>query len=1008
MKRKTQLRDFRLILCLMLLVAQNTWAQQLTVNGTVQDAEGEPIIGANVVEVGTTNGVITDLEGHFSLSVASGASLQVTYVGMQTLTLKAQPRMTITLQDDSELLDEIVVVGYGATKRKNFTGSVATFNVGEGGLSLTVPSSATDMLRGIAPGLTVSQSGIAGEESSMQVRGQKSINGGSDPLVVVDGVIFKGSINDLNPDIIASMSVLKDATSLAAYGSQAANGVIMVTTKKGEKGKPVINVRATLSLNESNYKPEVWDGYGYIKLINARNDRDEDDTSWMGDLELANYEKGEWTDWYDFVSRTGVRQNYSVSISGGNDQMDYLIGGSFMDNKNFIKGNTFIRNTANARINTKINKYIRVGMNFNYANMKMDGLRPDYTYFFSPWAEPYLDDGVTIRKFILGSKETTTQNPLWDVQKENVDAQNRAGSLTVGGEVEIKIPYIDGLSYKATLSYTKRTVNDNVFYHERYFLLDTEDYTSSDYDNHLAEAYGYRNVSTQTSYVMDHILTYTKEWGDHFISATAVYTRDSDKQYEYEIYGSNFESIGNTTQGFYGLNNASAQKMSESTYSLHRNVGYLARVSYSFRDTYHFNASVRRDGSSVFGADKKWGTFPAFGVAWTISNEKFWKNIDWASNTKLKASWGKNGNQSLDPYGTLSSVAVGQSGGYTYYFGDTAYYGQSLSTLGNPDLGWETTTSWNFGLETDLLKGRLHFEVDAYSAQTKDQIFSRTILSLGTGITSQLSTMGQVNNWGIEATLSSVNIKRKDFLWTSTLSFTLNRNKLKELYGDGNDDITNSLFLGKSLGAIYGYKWIGNIQDNDEGNAYIAVNGGNYGDPMYANLDGSADGAITTDDRTILGYDKESWRACLTNTLTYKNWSLYFVINGIFSGGGYGKAENTVAFTCYETMAWNNAEKHPWWTEENKSDKYLAPTADTSKFTGLQSYGFVRLQDLNLAYNFKGDWLKKAGIQQLQVYLSGTNLLCFAPGWDFSDPEVRSSRSQQLTRSYTFGMNIRF
>ena len=1007
MKRSNQL--LRLWSAILFLgVCTTAMAQQVTVRGTVQDAFSEPIIGANVLEVGTTNGVITDIDGHFTLTVSSGATLHFSYVGMKDLTQKAQPNMSITMEEDSELIEEVVVVGYGATKRKNFTGSVSTYKVSEGGLSLTVPSTAMDMLRGIAPGITISQTGIAGETGSMQVRGQKSINGGSDPLIVVDGVIFKGSINDINPDVIESMSVLKDATSLAAYGSQAANGVIMITTKKGDKGKPMINVRASVSLNQSDYVPETWDGYGYIKLINARNGYDEDETSWMGDLEQANYEKGEWTDWYDFVSRTGVRQNYSINISGGSDTMDYLVGGSLMDNKNFIKGNTFIRNTVNARINTKVNKYIRVGANFNYANMKIDGLRPSYTYYFSPWAEPYLDDGKTIRKHILGSKEPTSWNPLWQVQKENVDAQNRISSITVGGEIEIKIPKVEGLSYKATGTYTRRNINENVFYHERYFLNEGEDYSTDAYDTHLSEAYGYRNVTQKSSYVMDHIITYTKEWGDHFLSATLVYTRDSDKSYEYDIYGSNFEAIGNTTQSYYGLNNATSQKMNESSYELHTNVGYLGRINYSYKDTYHFNASVRRDGSSVFGSDKKWGTFPAFGVAWTISNEKFWEHIRWASNTKLKASWGKNGNQSLDPYGTLSTLSMGKSGGYTYYFGDGASFGQSLSTLGNPQLGWETTTSWNFGLETDLLKGRLHFEIDAYTAQTKDQIFDRTIPVMGAGISTQSSTMGQVNNWGIEATLTSTNIKTKNLMWTSTLSFTINRNKLKELYGDGNDDITNELFLGKSLGAIYGYKWIGVIQNDEKGNEYIAVNGGNYGDPMYANLDGSADGAITTDDRTILGYDKESWRASLSNTITWKNWSLYFVLNGVFSGGGYGKAENEEAFICFESMAWNNAEKHPWWTEENKTNKYLGPNADTSKFTGLQSYGFVRLQDLNISYRFKGEWLKKAGIQDLQLYLSGTNLLCFAPGWDFSDPEVLDSRSQQLPRTYTFGVNVRF
>lgn len=998
---------FRLLSVISFLcISSSLWAQ-MTVKGVVQDTNQEPIIGANVLEVGTTNGVITDLDGAFTLTVKNNANLQFSYVGMQTHIEKAKNGMIVIMKEDAELIDEVVVVGYGATKRKNFTGSVSTFKVSEGGVALTAPNSALDMLRGIAPGLSMSQSGIAGETTSIQIRGQKSINGGSDPLIVLDGVIFKGSINDINPDIVESMSVMKDATSLAAYGSQAANGVIMITTKKGERGKPMINFRGSIAMSESNYKPNIRDGYSYIDLINARTGREAGDTSWMGDLEKANYEKGKWTDWYDFVSQTGIRQNYSLNISGGSDNMDYLVGASFMDNKNFIKGNTFVRETVNARINTKVNKYIRAGLNFNFANMEMDGVRPSYNRYYSPWGEPYMEDGVTLRKHILGAKEPTTFNPLWDVNN-GVDAKTRINSLSLGGEIEVKIPYIEGLSYKLTGSYTRRDINSRRFYHENYYINEGEAYTTDSYDKHLNEANGYINVNKNISYVIDNILTYTREFGDHFASATLVYTRDSNKSEGNRVDGSDFKAIGNTTLGFYGLNNATSQKISEITYTLHNNVGYLGRINYSFKDTYHFNASVRRDGSSVFGADKKWGTFPAVGVAWTISNEKFWKKIDWMSNTKLKASWGKNGNQSLQPYGTLSTVTMGKSGGYTYYFGGIPYFAQSLATLGNPQLGWETTTSWNFGIETDLLKDRLHFELDAYTAQTTDQIFNRTIPVMGAGISSQSSTMGQINNWGIEATLRSTNIRAKNFMWNSTLSFTLNRSILKELYGDGKDDITNNLFLNKSLGAIYGYEWIGVIQQDAAGDAYIAANGGNYGDPMYANVDGSEDGKITPEDRKVLGYDKESFRMSLANTLVWKNWSLYFLLNGVFSGGGYGVAENNNAFVCNENMAWNNAENHPWWTPENKTNDYLSPTADTSKFIGLQSYGFVRLQDLNLSYNFKSPWLKKMGVAQLQLYVSGSNLFVIAPGWEFSDPEVRSSRSQQLPRSYTFGMNLRF
>lgn len=1001
-----------ILVCMMLLGSSATLWGQVTVKGVVVDPSGEPIIGANILEVGTTNGTVTDFDGNFTLSVKQlGAELNFSYIGYVTQVAKATRDMKITLQEDNETLEEVVVVGYGVTKRKNFTGSVATVKVSEGGISMTAPNNALDMLRGVSPGLQMSQTGFAGQEPTIQIRGQKSISGSSQPLLVVDGVIFKGSINDIDPANVESMSVLKDATSLAAYGSQAANGVIMITTKKGNLGKPIINFKGSLAVLTPNYKPDLRDGYEYIERYNAQQGREPNDVSWMSNLERANYDKGEWTDWFDYATRTGLRQNYSLNISGATENMDYLVGVSHLDNKNFIKHNDYIRETVNARVNSKINKYIKAGLNFNFSTYKNDGVTPSVGRMYSPWGEPYLSDGKTMRKYLIGGTDTNQTNPLWS-SENGVDRENRNHAITMGGEIEIKLPWIEGLSYKMTGSYTVRNSKLRYFQHELNLIqaTDGEDYSSTVTDRYLSQANGYITDTNNTSYVLDNILTYTREFGPHFVSATLVYTRDSDKQEGTTMTGLDFAGLGNTTLGFYGLNNAKTQEITTINYTLHNNVGYLGRINYSYRDTYHFNASVRRDGSSVFGSDKKWGVFPAVGVAWVISNEEFFKKaVPWATNTKLKLSWGKNGNQSIQPYGTLSRMNVGKAGGYVYYFDNIAYFSQSLSTLGNPMLGWETTTSWNYGLETDLLKNRIHFEVDAYNASTTDQIFNRTILPMGAGIRNQSSTMGRVDNWGIEASVNTTNIKTKDFMWTSGLQFTINRNKLKELYGDGKDDIQNQLFLNKSLGAIYGYKWIGVVQESDTN--YMQANGARPGDPMYANLDGSEDGKISPADKTILGYAKESFRMSLSNTLIYKNWSLYFMLNGVFSGGMYGKAQNNFAYGSQDgSMDYLNTNDHPYWTPENRSNTYLRPGYDVtnSDFIALQNYGFVRLQDVNLSYNFKQSWMKKVGIAGLQVYVSGSNLFCFAPGWDFSDPEVRSSRAQQLARTYTFGVNVRF
>ena len=365
-----------------------------------------------------------------------------------------------------------------------------------------------------------------------------------------------------------------------------------------------------------------------------------------------------------------------------------------------------------------------------------------------------------------------------------------------------------------------------------------------------------------------------------------------------------------------------------------------------------------------------------------------------------------NGNQSLEPYGTLSTLNVGQSGGIASFFDGNVAWGQSVAALGNTALGWEQTESFNYGFEADFLKSRIHLEVDAYNSKTTNQIFTRNVPVMGSGITSQRATMGRVDNWGIEAVLQTKNIEKRDFRWTTRTSFTMNRNKLVELYGDGEDDITNSLFLGKSLGAIYGYKWIGIVQETDTD--YMAANGAKPGDAKYENIDGSTDGKITADDRTILGYSKDNFRMSMQNTFSYKNWQLYVLVNGTFGGNGYALAGNKMAYLTYEGYANRNTLAHPFWTPENPSNIYPSYTFSDDRFLGLQSFGFVRLQEANLSYSFSRDLVSKIGISALRFYVSGSNLWFFAPYWVGSDPEIRSYSSAQLPRTVTFGASITF
>lgn len=998
----------------MLVLSLAAFAQTHKITGKVSDVNGEPVIGVGILVKGTTTGTASDVDGTFSLTVPDNAVLSISSIGYvsQEIAVGNKTHLDIVMEEDSQLLEGTVVIGYGTVKRTNFTGSVTNVNVGESPVSNMSKTNALDMLRGLAPGLSMSQSGIAGSTPNLQVRGQKSIGATNDPsvsqpLIVLDGVIFKGSINDIDPTTIESMSILKDATSLASYGSQAANGVIMITSKKGAVGKPMVNFRGSVSLVEQNYTPKLRNGKEYVDLINARQGNAPGTTSWMSELELANYQAGKETDWIDYVSQTGVQQDYSLNVSGGTEdrKLNYLFGISYGDNTNFIKGNEFIRTTITARINAKINDYISTGLNFNWADMRDDGVRPSYTRFFSPYGEPEMPDGSR-RKYIIGPNQETAINPLWNVF-EGVDAQFRGKASTIGGNVEVKIPWVEGLSYKITGNYTTRDFDTRRFTHERNLIQPTDtEFTTEVYDKYLAQANGYVQNRKQVSWVMDNILTYDRTIGDHYVNATLVYTRDYSKNESNRFDGLDFSGLGNTTLGFYGLADATTQTITEITYTLHTDVGYLARMNYSFKNKYHLNMSFRRDGSSVFGSKHKWGNFPAIGGAYTISDEPFF-HVPHIDYLKLKLSWGKNGNQSLSPYGTLSRMAMGRSGGFVGYFDGKPIFGEAMTTLGNPNLGWETTTSWNGGYEVDFLDRRFHWETDAYVSKTKDQIFPRTIPVIGAGLTTQSATMGQINNWGIESSLRANIIRKKDVSWDATLNFSLNRNKLVKLYGgkDEEDDITNNLFIGKSLGAIYGYEYDGVVQSSDV--EFMQKNGRTPGDIKEKDQDG--DGVITPDDRKILGYSPEAFRMSLNTNFRYKNWNVYMMFNGIFSSKNYGKAQNNIAVLSYtEGMMYLNTVKHPYWTEESPSDFYPKAWNAAGTANYLQSYGFVRLQDLNVSYSVPERLVRKVGVGGLQLYVSGSNLFFIAPHWKYSDPEVRSFQSQQLRRTYTFGINVRF
>ena len=1007
---------------IILKISRNSQSNQSRkISGTVKDQNGEPVIGANVSVKGTTVGTITDIDGNFMLEAPTDVVIQISYIGYvtQEISLGNKDRLNVLLKEDLQALDEIVIIGYGTAKRKDFTGSVSSVKLENSPISLATNTNALESLKGNVTGLDIGATNSAGGTPTMQIRGQNSISGSNDPLVVVDGVIFMGSINDINPNDIASYDVLKDATSAAAYGSRSANGVIIITTKKGKQGKPVIHFNARGSMQSWHLKPELMNGEQWLDATAAANGYS--DYSFLVPQEEINMNSGKEIDWLDEISRTGWTQDYQAAVSGAGDRMNYYLSASYTESGGVIKGDDYERVSILGKIDTDITSWLQIGLDAAYTRTDYSGIGANIwsATILSPYAMMYRPNGM-LEAIPDGTRGRG--NPLWGIddesKKENVDLRD---NLRANAYAVVKCPWISGLSYRFNYAGNLNYRKNGDFTHESYNVPagsydDDSRYSVATQNSYLSSAGGSIANERTTSYVIDNILNYNQTFGKHNIDLTAVATRDYQKFESQTLSGSDFAANGNTALGLNGLHYASTQKISLNNWK-RTNIGYFGRASYSFGDTYYMTASYRRDGSSVFGANNKWGNFWAIGTAWRMTNEPFVKSVEFLDDMKLKLSWGKNGNQGLTQYSTLSQVVTGHSGGIYYPFGNSGKpsYGINQNTIGNSNLGWETTEAWNMGFESTWLNSRLFVDVDVYLSKTYDQIFSRSIPVM-TGFGSMYSSMGEVKNRGVEATVRTVNIQNKEFNWTTGLTFWLNRNKLVHLYGediDGDgkedDDIGNSLFIGESIHSIFGYEQDGIVQTNDT--EYMEANGVSAGTPKY--VDKNNDGVINEKDRSVIGNKAPNFKLNLSNTLQYKNWELYVMIAGVFGGNGYYQAGNTNAYITGGDRQWfaSNGLYIPYWTEANPSNKYPAATfTGDSYFLGLQNRAYVRLQDVTLSYTFNQPWVKNMGINNFKLFITGKNLATIT-GWDGGDPETGStalSQTYPIMTNVSFGLNLSF
>lgn len=1011
----------------------------ITVTGKVLDEKGETLIGVSI-KSSAGGGAVTDVNGAFSLKTESDATLTVSYLGYVTQLVKISGRtkITVTLVPSANQLNDVVVVGYGTQKRKDVTGAITTIKLEDSPKSSVPFINPLEAIQGTS-GINIGPSTSAGASPNIVVRGQNSINANSSPLIVLDGVIFNGNLSQINMSDIATFDILKDASSAAIYGSRSANGVVLITTKRGKSEKPMINFNTYYGVQNWTRVPKMRTGEDFLQWrkdnLSIRGTDISDITKVLTPLELQAYNEGHTLDWMDEVSQYAPVQNYEMSVSGRTDKLNYYFSGGYLDQKGVMVNDRFKRPSFTIKLENTITDWLSYGANGYYSGMDYSGYSPGLymATYMSPYSYKYVDgtNNQLLQRYPAGS--TSLYNPLWGAGTEIApgiydDNLERSYNIRGTGFLNAKIPFIKGLNFRFDVTGSKSTTELGYFHHEGGEVNTLVPAQIANPSQFLSRASGYRTNSIASSWLTNSLLSYTRSFGKHNVDALAGYTRDDYQMESTRLGGSDFANAGTSVLGFRGLQLATT-KTGSTEYTKYSNVGYIGRLNYNYAQKYYATFNVRRDGYSAFADGHKFGWFPGGSVAWALSEEDFMKPLSFVNYLKFRVSYGRTGNQGIAPLATQS--LVGQ--GYTV-FGSTSTAYLNPTSLANKLLTWEKTAALNFGLDFNLFNSRVSGNIDLYKSNTTDQLLVRS-LPIFTGYNSVNDNYGEVQNKGIEITVNTVNIKSDNgFRWESGFSFWMNRNKLVHLTfadanGDGkeDDDVDNRLFIGKSLGANYDYTVDGIVQSSDTEymNKYRTTTGGQIffpGDLKIRDLNG--DGIIDAKDRSIIGYGKENFNFNISNTFNYKNFQLFFSINSIVGGGknNFFSSTNLRGKNPGQTLPtqanWLNDE---YWMPDRESNKNPRPNYSNPYSYGFyQSRTFARLQTASLSYTFAKKVTEKLKIDNLKVFVSGTNLITLT-GWTGLDPangaqiggnggssNTSVNTSLPLMRTVSFGLNAGF
>jgi TonB-linked SusC/RagA family outer membrane protein len=965
--------------------------QKIRITGIITDSStGEPLPGVNVTMEGTTVGTITDIDGKYSLEVPQENGILVySFVGYlsEKIQIQGQINIDVKLVPEIKSLEEVVVVGYGTVKKKDLTGSVGSIEASV--ITSTSSSNATNALQGRIAGVNIERNvGKPGGDYDIKVRGLSSIkNSNTGPLYVIDGIPTTEGLNDLNPNDIEKIDILKDASATAIYGSRGANGVIIVSTKKGKEGKLAIQYEGYYGYRVASNQPNMMNGEEYVKwrtdlYTNLGRSTDRTNADFFTPEEWSRIDNGQYTDWIDLVQKNGVQMSNTLTATGGDEKGAFAMSIGQLKEEGTVPGQDFNRYNMRLNVNRKFLKKWEAGGNLYFTYSVQDEgsyetLRSAYR--LPPVASAYDENGN--KKFYAYRNDAVT-NPLFEYASDGELRENRR--YRAFGNIYLQVEPIKGLTLRSQLS-PQMIYKRNGFYQGQY---------SKGAGGKIANTRATYLTNDYFGYVIDNQANYVKSLGIHNLNFSFVQSIQAEQWEEANQDVRNFPY----NSEWYNTDAVAKTDISAAQTDFRKRtlVSYLGRFQYTLNDKYLFTVSGRYDGSSRLAEGNKWAFFPSAAFAWRMSEESFMKNIKSLTNLKLRLSYGVTGNDAVDIYGTQATV----SKKYYDYGGtvSTAYY---KNRLANYDLTWEKTTEFNLGVDYGLFDNKINGSIDVYQRDAKDLIMERQLPQTA-GWTSVWDNVGWVRNKGIEIGLNTVNIETKNFSWNTNIIFDSNKNEIMELYGAKKDDVGNKWFIGKPIQVNYDYEFDGIWQTSEADEA--AKYGQTPGQVKVKDLDNN--GVIDANDKKVIGQLSPKWSGSITNTFKYKNWDL--------SANVYTRQGAQLYSTFVSTfMSLEGNYKNvdiDYWTPNNPSNKYPQP-GNKGKYFDVTRYcdvSFVRVGNITLGYTLPKNLLNRVHVNKLRVYFTTNNPFTFTsyPGYDpeWADQNTWGEASGFTT--YLFGINL--